>query len=103
MVIRLINIIDSKSSHELHSVPYPSNRQKGRKTENRKTEEFYIMHDSTALPKASEISTLQCRHTWTVFEEPTPQKMYKCHRNSIHYKTIKKKEKTSESKITDND
>jgi len=27
MVIRLINIIDSKSSHELHSVPYPSNRQ----------------------------------------------------------------------------
>lgn len=74
MVIRLINIIDSKSSHELHSVPYPSNRQKGRKTENRKTEEFYIMHDSTELPKASEISTFQCRHTLTVFKELTPQK-----------------------------
>jgi hypothetical protein len=71
-------------------VPYPSNRQKGRKTENRKTEEFYIMHDSTELPKVSEISTLQCRHTLTVFKELTPQKMYKCHTNSIHYKNLKK-------------
>jgi len=93
MVIRLINIIDSKSSHALQSVPYPSNRQKGRTTGNRKTEEFYIMHDSTELPKASENYTLQCRHALTVFKELTPQKKYKCHSNSIHYNNNLKKKK----------
>jgi len=31
------------------------------------------MHDSTELPKVSEISALQCRHTLTVFKELTPQ------------------------------
>jgi hypothetical protein len=86
MVIRLINIIDCKSSHALHSVPYPSNRQKGRKTGNRKTEEFYIMHDFTELPKASEISILRCRHTLTVSKEPVPQKCINAMAISIYYK-----------------
>jgi len=99
MVIRLINIIDSKSSQALHSGPYPSNRQKGRKTGNRKTEEFYIMHDSTELPKASEISTVQCRHTLTVFKGLTPQKWI----NAIVILAIIKTIKKSQTKITDND
>jgi hypothetical protein len=73
MVIRLINIIDSKSSHVLYSVPYPSNHQTGRKKGDRKTEEFCIMYDSTGLPKATEISILQCRHN-LLFKELTPQK-----------------------------
>ena len=103
MVIRLINIIESKSSHALQSAPYPSNHQKGRKKGNRKTEEFYIMHDSTELPKASEISILQCRHTSTVFKELTPQKCKNAIAILAIIKTIKKKEKFQERKITDND
>jgi hypothetical protein len=104
MVIRLINIIDSKSSNELESVPYPSNRQIGRKTGNRKTEDFFIMHDSTELANASEISTLQCRHTLTISKELTPQKCINATVIPSSIKTIlKKKKKKPETKITDND
>jgi hypothetical protein len=77
MVIRLINITDSKSSHALYNVPQPSNQPR-RKKGNRKTEEFCIIYDSTERAKASAISILQYRHQFAV-ERASTAKMYVCH------------------------